>query len=1025
MQARYTQGSSSRAGMAVYGLLVLAALGFPGMGFGFVGYLLEYSFWNPSVYINQGDLRLSGWQTNLNGGSIDYSKNSFAGTYQWFKVTDNSTTAGVSYYHKLVSQARGVITMEYAFSMPKKMDGVAVQLMGGNTVGLKIVTSGGSLGYENANGAFVSMQAYDANRSYGVRAVVDVSAKRADIYVDGVEKAAGVAFRNPVGALDFVLVTTGDAATGELSLWPLDIHTGYLVAEKFITAAAGGMPGGWTSSAAGGTCGVQENNGSAKPDNLSLKLSVAGSGQAVSAGKAFPLNGGKTVFEYKFLLPAKADGVAALLRNGAGDGVKIITSGGDLDFAGPGGNTVLVAGYLANFWYMLKIVADAAAGSADVYVNGKPVETGLALNAAVSGFDNVLFSSGNAGLAVVWVDDVRIYPFQEYPADYVPAPIPAAAQSPYILGVQSCSLWKEGMAYAGWDWIDDYASQRKPYLGYFDEGNPEVTDWEIKWQLEHGISYELYCWYRHDMGKGFPIKTTPLAHALHDGLFNAKYGLQKKFAIMWENHLFGSTDMADFQANLVPYWINYYFTDPRYMKVDSKPLFSIYTYENMIADFGGVAGARNAISYLRTACAAAGLPGIIVMMEYRGTDANQMKNIKDLGVDYVYAYTWGNAGAGAMRRSNIAQRNAGNVDAIPSISMGWNTQAWDGGGEWVTVPDYKALAQWAKDSMLTTISPSKLGSKMLMLANWNEFGEGQFLMPSNLHGFGYLDALREVFTAGGAHTDLSPTEAQKSRFDYFYRTEALPSGIDSAGVYSLICVASDKYLTVAKDGTANGDSIVQWDAKQTDGQLWSFQKLDSLYYRIVNKHSGKYLSLDGGNPDGNGSLVHQWEWGNSDLQRWKIEQVSAGIYKITSKQSGKSLSIDGGNVTANGGNVLQWDWVNSDKQKWKLAQAPGPVTLGPTHVSRGNKFSLRPYGNGMRFDFEVPASVGNAAQPVEISLYGINGMLVNAFASGAYPPGKHSVAWEGGKQALAGSGFYLVRLRIGGVESKVKLCLVR
>ena len=51
-----------------------------------------------------------------------------------------------------------------------------------------------------------------------------------------------------------------------------------------------------------------------------------------------------------------------------------------------------------------------------------------------------------------------------------------------------------------------------------------------------------------------------------------------------------------------------------------------------------------------------------------------------------------------------------------------------------------------------------------MLANWNEFGEGHFLMPSTLAGFGYLDALREVFTAGGLHEDAKPNEPQQRRF---------------------------------------------------------------------------------------------------------------------------------------------------------------------------------------------------------------------------------------------------------------------
>jgi hypothetical protein len=37
-----------------------------------------------------------------------------------------------------------------------------------------------------------------------------------------------------------------------------------------------------------------------------------------------------------------------------------------------------------------------------------------------------------------------------------------------------------------------------------------------------------------------------------------------------------------------------------------------------------------------------------------------------------------------------------------------------------------------------------------------------------LAGFGYLDAMREVFAGGGKHEDVKPTDAQKRRFNVLY-----------------------------------------------------------------------------------------------------------------------------------------------------------------------------------------------------------------------------------------------------------------
>jgi hypothetical protein len=87
------------------------------------------------------------------------------------------------------------------------------------------------------------------------------------------------------------------------------------------------------------------------------------------------------------------------------------------------------------------------------------------------------------------------------------------------------------------------------------------------------------------------------------------------------------------------------------------------------------------------------------------------------------------------------------------------------------VTDYQSLLRWTKDVFLPTLPENSLGRRLVMLANWNEFGEGHFLMPSNLAGFGYLDAIRNVFADGAVHDDPIPSEAQKGRFNVLYPKE--------------------------------------------------------------------------------------------------------------------------------------------------------------------------------------------------------------------------------------------------------------
>ncbi|MGB9797900.1 MAG: glycoside hydrolase family 99-like domain-containing protein, partial [bacterium] len=60
---------------------------------------------------------------------------------------------------------------------------------------------------------------------------------------------------------------------------------------------------------------------------------------------------------------------------------------------------------------------------------------------------------------------------------------------------------------------------------------------------------------------------------------------------------------------------------------------------------------------------------------------------------------------------------------------------------------------------LKSLPPSQLGSRMILLDNWNEWGEGHYIMPHREYGFGYLDAVREVFCdAPKNHIDLIPED---------------------------------------------------------------------------------------------------------------------------------------------------------------------------------------------------------------------------------------------------------------------------
>ena len=79
---------------------------------------------------------------------------------------------------------------------------------------------------------------------------------------------------------------------------------------------------------------------------------------------------------------------------------------------------------------------------------------------------------------------------------YVPKPEPVT--SDFIVAAHYYGAWKKGAAkiHQGFREIHEFP-ERTPLIGYYDEENPELADWEFKWALEHGVNCFIHCWYRY------------------------------------------------------------------------------------------------------------------------------------------------------------------------------------------------------------------------------------------------------------------------------------------------------------------------------------------------------------------------------------------------------------------------------------------------------------------------------------------------------------------------------------------------
>lgn len=354
---------------------------------------------------------------------------------------------------------------------------------------------------------------------------------------------------------------------------------------------------------------------------------------------------------------------------------------------------------------------------------------------------------------------------------YIPEPQPVPTS--ILVGAHHCPLWEADKPRM-WDNVRKHP-ERTPALGFYAQENPEVADWETKWAVEHGISFFIYCWYRTSQGGAVQ---TQFGTAIHDALFKSKFASKMRFTIMWENQSRGRAGVADERdlfANLLPYWIENYFKHPSYLKIDNRPVLFIYRPEFLVQDLGGVENVAKAFARMREACREAGFAGLYLLGEYRGLDASHLQLMKKLGLDYTFAYCWYVPNNPTPEQAIQAQmqyikktQELGVLPQVVTVSQAWSGWA-DEGTIWkIPPPDFERLLRQAKD-FVGTLPAESLGSKLLLLDNWNEWGEGHYIAPYREFGFGYLDAVRKVFAlTNDPHTDLIPEDIGRGPYDTAY-----------------------------------------------------------------------------------------------------------------------------------------------------------------------------------------------------------------------------------------------------------------
>ena len=690
-------------------------------------------------------------------------------------VNDTSAESGIRLKRNIKPQSSGTVVFETIANLTDVRDGAYLLFSDEQYVPvLRLYTQDGTLYAQGAEQVELFRGLTGMPVQKRIKVTMDLDSKTGTVMLDGA--TAGSAALGEGAALSRVVIGTTDE--GKASFQPLhtQMYTQYAVNDKFLAVAEGPMPDDWTADKSVRVGKILSNSGY---DVYSAKITPDAS-KPVLAQKQFSPVSGKVVFEVAVLLPEYGNKASVSLRCGETAVAGILSQ--DTAFTTADGTELRK--FTNNIWQILRIEADTEMGCATYKIDGKTVAENVPFHTPAQKFDNIVISTDASDSGVLWFDDVKVFRLIDH-EDGVPQPVPAPSDG-YQVGMHVCSLWRNGHSGEGWEAASSF-DDLYPYLGFYDEGLPEVADWEIKWMVEHGIDFQHLCWYSPYGDLTAPIKEPRNSAALHDGYFNAKYSDAMKFCFMWENSNVDVHSLEQFQQMLVPYWVEYYFTDPRYLTLDNKLVMTVWNLDNYIQAFGGEDGAKEATEYLDSVAKDLGFDGFLLFF----ADQHQMtRDFFDkaarVGADAVYGYHWNRTGSDPDHQiyRMSTQQAFDAIHIVPTISVGFNAigRHWER-SDMISLEGHRKVLEYVRDEFLPAYGKRATGweRNTLFLSTWNEFTEGTYVMPSNLNGFGYLDNVRDVLTDAGAHTDEKPTPAQVSRICNLYspgRTPIRPLGYE-------------------------------------------------------------------------------------------------------------------------------------------------------------------------------------------------------------------------------------------------------
>lgn len=304
-------------------------------------------------------------------------------------------------------------------------------------------------------------------------------------------------------------------------------------------------------------------------------------------------------------------------------------------------------------------------------------------------------------------------------------------------------------------------------LGYYDLRLPQVRMEQARMAKEHGI--EGFCYWHYWFGEGKRLLEKPFEEVLKTK------ELDFGFCLAWANIKWGGLDYGDLYNRLLieqtysgieDYTKHFYellpaFKDPRYLKIDNKPIFTVYNplglpdskefigIWNVLAKENGLQGIYFiAYQHFNFSYKAYGFDALTppspshlfnrvkfsfldkLLCKFTGYKLNQLR-YRTLKLRNIYTHK---QIVEASDYSNVAT----DIKFFPSCSPNWDHTPRSGNKGQVIVETNPTLFYQNLLNCYKRIENYKTDEKIIFIKAWNEWAEGNYLEPDQKVGFNNL-----------------------------------------------------------------------------------------------------------------------------------------------------------------------------------------------------------------------------------------------------------------------------------------------